>query len=89
MPSTMPSTALNGVVNSEAESEQHNGSVETTTTECQTDKVEKHVTFEDAIRQGNSLKLKLQFSSLSDSNLDPPLEDPEDPPAADGERPEE
>ena len=50
MPSTMPSTALNGIANSEAESEQQNGSVETTTTECQTDKVEKHVTFEDAIR---------------------------------------
>lgn len=47
------------------EVEEEEEKVETATTECQTDKVEKHVTFEDAI-------------SLSDSNLDPPLEDPVD-----------
>merc|ERR1711935_125983 len=45
--------------------EEEEEEIETATTECQTDKVEKHVTFEDAI-------------SLSDSNLDPPLEDPVD-----------
>ena len=45
----------------EPEEEEEEEEVETATTECQTDKVEKHVTFEDAIRCDQIIMDNLMF----------------------------